>query len=102
MLPSNTLHDLRHSFVSVIDAMGKYPTGLMQATKADLGAFDECVETVVRDSFGHEVTRGQYCNLDMRISKGSTFVEATLAAMEMAFPQVSNYTSFPKTFCAFR
>ncbi|XP_050049866.2 nose resistant to fluoxetine protein 6-like [Dermacentor andersoni] len=75
----------------LIDAMGKYPTGLMQATKADLGAFDECVETVVRDSFGHEVTRGQYCNLDMRISKGSTFVEATLAAMGMAFPQLNRY-----------
>lgn len=75
----------------LIDAMGKYPTGLLQATKTDLGAFDECLETVVHDSFGHEVTRAQYCNLDMRINEGSTFIEATLAAMGMAYPNIYRY-----------
>lgn len=75
----------------LIDAMGKYPTGLMQATKADLGAFDECLETVVHDSFGHEVTRAQYCNLDMRIDKGSSFVDMTLTAMKLAFPKLLRY-----------
>lgn len=75
----------------LIDAMGKYPTGLLQATKADLGAFDECLETVVHDSFGHEVTRAQYCNLDMRINKGSSFVETTFAAMEVAYPNLYRY-----------
>lgn len=75
----------------LIDAMGKYPTGLLQATKTDLGAFDECLETVVHDSFGHEVTRAQYCNLDMRINKGSSFVETTFAAMEVAYPNLYRY-----------
>lgn len=75
----------------LIDAMGKYPTGLLQATKADLGAFDECLETVVHDSFGHEVTRAQYCNLDMRIDKGSSFVDMTITAMKIAFPKLIRY-----------
>lgn len=75
----------------LIDAMGKYPTGLLQATKADLGAFDECLETVVHDSFGHEVTRAQYCNLDMRIDKGSSFVDMTITAMKIAFPKLLRY-----------
>lgn len=75
----------------LIDAMGKYPTGLLQATKTDLGAFDECLETVVHDSFGHEVTRAQYCNLDMRISKGSSFVETTFAAMKMVYPNLYRF-----------
>ncbi|KAM7303485.1 uncharacterized protein ISCGN_013441 [Ixodes scapularis] len=42
----------------LIDATGKYPTGLFQGTRMDLGAFDECVETVVHDEFGYESVRG--------------------------------------------
>lgn len=47
----------------LIDASGKYPTGAFQMSRADLGAFDECVETVLLDSYGEERSRGQYCNL---------------------------------------
>lgn len=75
----------------LIDAMGKYPSGLMQASKTDLGAFDECVETVVHDSLGNEAIRAQYCNLDIRLSKGSSFVESTLAAIQLAFPKVVRF-----------
>ncbi|KAL1424906.1 hypothetical protein MTO96_019768 [Rhipicephalus appendiculatus] len=47
----------------LIDASGKFPTGLLQGSRVDLGAFDECLETEVLDSYGDVITRGQYCNL---------------------------------------
>ncbi|KAL3220205.1 hypothetical protein MRX96_030027 [Rhipicephalus microplus] len=47
----------------LLDASGKYPTGLFQGTLSDVGAFDECIETVVRDYYGRETTRAQYCNV---------------------------------------
>ncbi|KAM7303472.1 uncharacterized protein ISCGN_013428 [Ixodes scapularis] len=50
-----------------LDASAKFPNGLLQGTMADLGAFDECVETVIYDQFGREDIRGQYCNVDIRI-----------------------------------
>lgn len=50
-----------------IDASAKYPNGLLEGTQADLGAFDECVETVIFDKYGLEKIRGQYCNFDVNI-----------------------------------
>ncbi|XP_037505113.2 nose resistant to fluoxetine protein 6 [Rhipicephalus sanguineus] len=47
----------------LLDATGKYPTGLLQGTLSDVGAFDECIETVVRDYYGRETARAQYCNV---------------------------------------
>ncbi|KAL1431718.1 hypothetical protein MTO96_013826 [Rhipicephalus appendiculatus] len=47
----------------LLDASGKYPTGLFQGTLSDVGAFDECIETVVRDYYGRETARAQYCNV---------------------------------------
>lgn len=47
----------------LFDASGKYPTGMLQGTQADIGAYDECIETVIRDDFGRERVRGQYCNV---------------------------------------
>lgn len=50
----------------LFDATGKYPTGVLQVTRVDLGAFDECLETEVRDSSGNVSSRGQYCNLQIQ------------------------------------
>lgn len=47
----------------LLDATGKYPTGIFHGTLSDLGAFDECIETVVRDFYGREMVRAQYCNV---------------------------------------
>ncbi|KAG0428033.1 hypothetical protein HPB47_024965, partial [Ixodes persulcatus] len=47
----------------MFDASGKYPTGMLQGTQADIGAYDECIETVIRDDFGRERVRGQYCSV---------------------------------------
>lgn len=88
---SRGIRNLEPWALRLIDSMGKYPTGLMQATKVDLGAFDECLETVAHDSFGNEGSRGQYCNLDIRLQKGSPFVESAQAAMEIVYPQLRRF-----------
>ncbi|KAH9382391.1 hypothetical protein HPB48_021848 [Haemaphysalis longicornis] len=73
---------------AVFDASGKYPTGLLQATTSDPGSFDECVETVVRDSHGHVTARGQYCNL-FYFSGNNSDVEAYIVpAMAMAHSRI--------------
>ncbi|XP_075558963.1 nose resistant to fluoxetine protein 6-like isoform X2 [Dermacentor variabilis] len=54
----------------LFDATGKYPTGMLQISVVDLGAFDECLETEVSDSSGNVVSYGQYCNLEFPMKKG--------------------------------
>ncbi|KAH7957782.1 hypothetical protein HPB52_022664 [Rhipicephalus sanguineus] len=61
----------------LLDASGKFPTGLLQGSRVDLGAFDECLETEVFDSYGDVITRGQYCNLLVYI-ENSTAVEGKI------------------------
>ncbi|KAL1424898.1 hypothetical protein MTO96_019760 [Rhipicephalus appendiculatus] len=58
----------------LFDATGKYPTGLFQGSRADMGAFDECLETVAHDKNGNFLTRGQYCNL-VAYSKNGTAIK---------------------------
>lgn len=54
----------------LFDATGKYPTGVLQMSRVDLGAFDECLETEVSDSSGNVVSHGQYCNLEFHLKEG--------------------------------
>lgn len=88
---SRGIRSLEPWALRLIDSMGKYPTGLMQATKVDLGAFDECLETVVHDNFGNEDSRGQYCNLDIRLEEGSPYVESALAAIATVYPKLKRF-----------
>ncbi|XP_049520741.1 nose resistant to fluoxetine protein 6 [Dermacentor silvarum] len=55
----------------LFDATGKCPTGFFDASSADLGAFDECLETVVRDRYGNVLSRGQYCNMLVHIKNAT-------------------------------
>ncbi|KAH8038547.1 hypothetical protein HPB51_001811 [Rhipicephalus microplus] len=57
------LQSLEPWVLRLIDATGKYPTGFLEASHVDMGAFDQCLETFVRDRSGTVVSRGQYCNL---------------------------------------
>lgn len=61
----------------LFDASGKYPTGVLQGARADIGAFDECLDTVVHDAYGRVRTRGQYCNLVIYV-KNSTAMESNV------------------------
>ncbi|XP_049271198.1 uncharacterized protein LOC125758242 [Rhipicephalus sanguineus] len=63
--------------VRLFDASGKYPTGVLQGARADIGAFDECLDTVVHDAYGQLLTRGQYCNLVFYV-KNSTAMESSI------------------------
>ncbi|XP_077505900.1 nose resistant to fluoxetine protein 6-like [Amblyomma americanum] len=61
----------------LLDATGKYPTGVFQVSRVDFGAFDECLETEVRDSSGQLQSLGQYCNLLIAV-KNRTITERIL------------------------
>lgn len=78
----------------LIDASGKYPTGLMQATTADLGAFDECIETVVHDNFGLEKVRAQYCNFHVMMGGDRTLLDDIMPAALLSHWRVENFTSY--------
>ncbi|XP_049271199.1 uncharacterized protein LOC119391320 [Rhipicephalus sanguineus] len=67
----------------LLDATGKYPSGFLEASHVDMGAFDECLETAVRDRNGNVLSRGQYCNL-LVYSKNATAVKAMLNYMSHA------------------
>lgn len=88
----------------LFDSSGKYPTGAFQATRADLGAFDECLETVVRDNAGEVSVRGQYCSL-LAYAKNNTDVEEyILPAIEMTHPRIKKFRKhfFDSRFPTFR
>ncbi|KAL1481073.1 hypothetical protein MTO96_050493 [Rhipicephalus appendiculatus] len=55
----------------LLDATGKYPTGVLQFSRADIGAFDECLETDVKDAYGNVVSHGQYCSLLFNLKRDS-------------------------------
>ncbi|KAL1424902.1 hypothetical protein MTO96_019764 [Rhipicephalus appendiculatus] len=66
--------------VRLFDASGKYPTGVLQGARADIGAFDECLDTSVRDAYGRLLSRGQYCNLVFYV-ENSTAMESNIDAL---------------------
>ncbi|XP_077542136.1 nose resistant to fluoxetine protein 6-like [Haemaphysalis longicornis] len=88
---TRAIRNLEPWAVRLIDASGKYPTGLFQGSWADLGAFDECVETVALDQNGGEKARGQYCNVYMKVANDTSFLDEMLPAFLMAherFPEL--------------
>ncbi|KAM7315541.1 nose resistant to fluoxetine protein 6 [Ixodes scapularis] len=80
--------------VRLIDSTGKYPTGLLQGSQADLGAYDECLETVVHDQFGNEKIRGQYCSIYIHVVNDTSFTEALIPAMVMSHPRAVHFVDF--------
>lgn len=77
----------------LIDASGKYPTGLLQGSMADLGAFDECVETLVHDQFGNEKIRGQYCNLYIPATNDTEPMIYMASALAMSHPRALEFAT---------
>lgn len=75
--------------VRLIDASGKYPTGLFQGTISDIGAYDECVETVVHDEFGHVQVSGQYCNIYIKMVNDTSLFDHMLPAFLMTNKRTS-------------
>ncbi|XP_070389970.1 nose resistant to fluoxetine protein 6-like isoform X2 [Dermacentor albipictus] len=83
--------------LKLFDASGKYPTGLFWGTRADMGAFDECLSIVLRDGYGNMLSRGQYCNLMIYVTNGSAAEEMVHSVSDVLHPRLlyfRNYFSF--------
>ncbi|XP_075538526.1 nose resistant to fluoxetine protein 6-like [Dermacentor variabilis] len=75
----------------LIDASGKYPTGAFQLSRADLGAFDECVETVLINDYGEESARGQYCNLIVHPGNQTDLDDLISLALQFTHPRLGKF-----------
>ncbi|KAL1424911.1 hypothetical protein MTO96_019773 [Rhipicephalus appendiculatus] len=71
----------------LFDASGKYPTGLLEGSHVDMGAFDECLRTVVRDGFGNVLSQGQYCNLLVYVNNGTAIEEMLESYSDVLHPR---------------
>ncbi|CAN8004291.1 unnamed protein product [Ixodes hexagonus] len=80
--------------VRLLDSTGKYPTGILQGSQTDLGAFDECLETIVHDQFGHERIRGQYCSVYVTVVNDTSFTDILVPAMSMSHPRATEFVGF--------
>ncbi|KAL1426737.1 hypothetical protein MTO96_018052 [Rhipicephalus appendiculatus] len=78
----------------LVDATAKYPTGLLQASTANLGAYDECIETVARDEYGIEKARGQYCNVHLSIGEDSPIISEIMPAVMLSHRRTINFTEY--------
>ncbi|XP_075550082.1 uncharacterized protein LOC142583457 [Dermacentor variabilis] len=88
------LQNLEPWVLRLLDATGKYPTGLLQWSRADIGAFDECIATVVRDSYGHEVSHGQYCNLLVYAKNSTNWGRTIEKILSIMHPKASYYKGY--------
>lgn len=78
----------------LFDASGKYPTGVLQGTKSDIGAFDECLETEVMDDFGRVTSQGQYCSLMFYVKHGKTLERKLEPILKNLHPRLRTFQQF--------
>ncbi|XP_077487997.1 nose resistant to fluoxetine protein 6-like [Amblyomma americanum] len=88
------IRDLEPWALRIVDSSGKYPTGFLHGTSVDLGAYDECVATVVRDEYDYIQTRGQYCVLQLQLMGNDSAVEYFVPAATMVHKRASNFISY--------
>lgn len=78
----------------LFDASGKYPTGVLQGTKSDIGAFDECLETEVVDNFGRVTSQGQYCSLMFYVKHGKVLERKLAPLLRSLHPRLRTFQQF--------
>uniref|UniRef100_A0A131YJ25 Nose resistant-to-fluoxetine protein N-terminal domain-containing protein n=1 Tax=Rhipicephalus appendiculatus TaxID=34631 RepID=A0A131YJ25_RHIAP len=78
----------------MIDASGKYPTGLFQGSLTDLGAYDQCIETVIHDEYGGEKVRAQYCSVYIKLGKDMSFLEHLDDALRLSHRRTPTFSRF--------
>ncbi|XP_049516866.1 nose resistant to fluoxetine protein 6-like [Dermacentor silvarum] len=86
------IQELEPWALRLIDATAKYPTGFLQGTVSDLGAYDECIETVVRDEYGVKKVRGQYCDVHLLI-EDNLLIEDLLPAIIYSHSRAASFKS---------
>ncbi|KAL1424885.1 hypothetical protein MTO96_019747 [Rhipicephalus appendiculatus] len=83
-MTSLIIADFRERKISKLSTRtGKYPSGLLEGSRVDMGAFDECLDTVVRDRSGNVMSRGQYC-LAFQVAKGFSVKSNTRYLLNVA------------------
>lgn len=78
----------------LIDATAKYPTGFLQASLAEIGAYDECIETVVHDDNGVEEVRGQFCNVHVLLGDDLSFVDNVIPAFRFSHKRAGSFKGY--------
>uniref|UniRef100_A0A6M2D0L9 Putative secreted protein n=1 Tax=Rhipicephalus microplus TaxID=6941 RepID=A0A6M2D0L9_RHIMP len=78
----------------LFDASAMYPTGLFQVSRANMGAFDECLETVVHDKSGNLITQGQYCNVVAYIKNGTAVKNTVEALKDVLHPKLQYFKDY--------
>ncbi|XP_077507816.1 nose resistant to fluoxetine protein 6-like [Amblyomma americanum] len=77
-----------------LDATGKFPSGILEGTTGDLGAYDECLATRLENPGGAEApsvsSRGQYCSVFFRPKQ--------TRAMDRLIAQLTRYSVVKKRF----
>ncbi|KAL1424873.1 hypothetical protein MTO96_019736 [Rhipicephalus appendiculatus] len=76
----------------LMDATGKYPSGMMDASRVDMGAFDECLATTVRDRNGNVLSRGQYCNLLVYVDNATAMQVILNSSSEIMHPTLLSFS----------
>nr|XP_050024267.2 uncharacterized protein LOC126518524 [Dermacentor andersoni] len=72
------------------------PANLFIGSVSELGSFDECLDTVVRDESGSELIRAQYCSLYVRPESDVSVIELFKPALLMTHPKAQNLVKFLK------
>lgn len=94
------LSELEPWAVRMFDSTGKIPTGVFTGTTTELGSFDECLATIVRDDSGRELIRAQYCSLFIRMDKDTSLAEILLPGLIMTHKNAAtlmNFQNHPRT-----
>ncbi|XP_075732831.1 nose resistant to fluoxetine protein 6-like [Rhipicephalus microplus] len=61
---------------------------------SDLGAYDECIETVVQDEYGATTVRGQYCDVHLSILDQEAYNQVTLQAIINFNKRMARFKSY--------
>lgn len=79
-----------------IDATAKVPSGVFEGTLLDLGAYDECIETVIHDTYGNEKVRGQYCNVYLKTGNDTSVFDHMAPAIQLSHRRALELTKLQK------
>ncbi|XP_077551954.1 nose resistant to fluoxetine protein 6-like [Haemaphysalis longicornis] len=80
------LSDLEPWALRMADSTGKVSSGMLTGSTVELGSFDECLDTVVRES-DYELVRAQYCSLYLHLSNDTSLLELLEPAILMTDPK---------------
>lgn len=69
--------NLRKTFLLVVDAASKIPSGVLNGNIIDLGMYDECL--AIKEKKNHTEIRGRHCMYNMKINLNVTNIVLSLS-----------------------